>query len=139
VDVIYDGQCGFCTRLMRMCRAADLRQVLRFHDANARARVHQRFPALAGADFDNAMFLVTPSQRVYRGFFAVRRIVAAVPPLWLLLPLLYAPGSGWIGPKVYAWVARNRRRFGCESEACDPASAAARRTPMELTERGPGQ
>jgi len=119
VDVIYDGQCTFCVRLLRICRAADLRRVLHFHDANARAQVHARFPQLAGADFDNAMFVVAPSQRVSRGFFAVRRIAAAVPPMWPLLALLYFPGSRWAGPKVYAWVARNRRRFGCESDVCD--------------------
>jgi predicted DCC family thiol-disulfide oxidoreductase YuxK len=127
VDVIYDGQCGFCVRLMRICRAVDVRRVLRFHDTNARALIHARFPVLAGADFDNAMFVVTASRRVYRGFFAVRRIAAAVPPLWPLLPLLHLPGAGWIGPKVYAWVARNRHRFGCESDICDVRPAASRR------------
>jgi predicted DCC family thiol-disulfide oxidoreductase YuxK len=126
VDVIYDGQCGFCVRLMRMCRAVDVRRVLRFHDANTRAEVHARFPALAGADFDNAMFVVTASGRVYRGFFACRRIAAGVPPMWPLLPLLHLPGAGWIGPKVYAWIAGNRHRFGCQSDVCDVGASRPR-------------
>ena len=118
MDVIYDGQCGFCVRCVRLCRALDVRRVLRYDDATDRSGVHRRFPELAAADFDNAMFVVTPGRLVYRGFHAVRRIARAVPLMWPLLALLYFPGSGWLGPKVYAWVARNRRRFGCESDVC---------------------
>jgi predicted DCC family thiol-disulfide oxidoreductase YuxK len=127
VDVIYDGQCGFCIRSLRICRALDVRRVLRFHDANARGEVDARFPELAGADFDNAMFVVTASRRVFRGFFAFRRIARAVPLMWPLLGLLYLPGSSWFGPKAYAWVARNRRRFGCESDVCDVPDPLGRR------------
>lgn len=120
LDVIYDGQCGFCMRALRACRALDTRGVLRFHDANARQQIYEKFPELRDADFDNAMFVVTPERKVARGFFAFRRMTWALPPMWLLLPLFYLPGSGRIGPKVYAWIARNRSRFGCESDVCDP-------------------
>ena len=127
MDVIYDGQCSFCIRVLRICRTLDRRRTLRFHDANDRGQMHARFPELRGADVENAMFVVTPSRRVYRGFFAVRRIALAVPLMWPLLGLLHLPGSGWAGPKAYAWVARNRRRFGCESDACELPRADARR------------
>ena len=120
LDVIYDGQCGFCVRSLKVCRALDIRDSLRFHDANERQQVHAQFPELAGADFDHAMFAVTPQRRVARGFFAFRQMAWAVPPMWLLLPVLYSPGSAWLGPKAYAWVARNRHRFGCESDVCEP-------------------
>ena len=128
MDVIYDWQCGFCVRSVRFARALDVRGVLRYHDATDRADVHRRFPELAAADFDNAMFAVSPSRRAYRGFFAVRRMARAVPLMWPFLTLLYFPGSGWLGPKVYAWVARNRRRFGCESDVCAlPPSDSSRK------------
>lgn len=123
LDVIYDGQCGFCVRALRVCRALDLRGALRFHDANARAKVYSGFPELSDADFDNAMFAVAPDRSVTRGFFAFRRLLWESPPMWLFLPLFYFPGTGWIGPRIYAWVARNRRRFGCGSEVCDHASS----------------
>jgi predicted DCC family thiol-disulfide oxidoreductase YuxK len=119
LDVIYDGQCGFCIRALRVCRAFDTRGVLRFHDANARQQVYAEFPELRDADFENAMFVVTPKRDVTRGFFAFRRIARALPAMWIALPLLYFPGSRWIGPKVYAWIARNRSRFGCESDVCE--------------------
>ena len=119
LDVIYDGQCGFCIRSLKICRALDVRGRLRFHDATLRSQIDNDFPELAHADFENAMFTVTPDRRVHRGFFAFRRVALETPLMWLALPLLYFPGSSWIGPKVYGWVARNRSRFGCESEVCE--------------------
>lgn len=118
LDVIYDGRCGFCVRSLKVCRALDVRSALRFHDANARQQVLAVFPELAGADFENAMFVVAPGRRVTRGFFAFRRILWESPLMWPLLPLFYVPGSGALGPRVYAWVSSNRRRFGCESDVC---------------------
>jgi hypothetical protein len=56
---------------------------------------------------------------VTRGFFAFRRILWESPLMWPLIPLFYFPGAGIVGPRVYAWVARNRRRFGCESDVCE--------------------
>ena len=130
LHVIYDGQCGFCIRSLKICRALDVRGALRFHDANARQEVLAAFPELAEADFENAMFAVAPDRRVTRGFFAFRRILWESPPMWLLLPLFYFPGTGWIGPNVYAWIARNRRRLGCTTDACE--------LPAPRSGRGPG-
>ena len=119
LHVVYDGRCGFCVRSLKVCRALDVRGALSFHDATAREEVLVRFPELVHADFDNAMFVVAPDHSVTRGFFAFRRIARESPLMWPFLPLLYFPGSSAIGPRVYAWVARNRRRFGCESEVCE--------------------
>ena len=128
LDVIYDGQCGFCIRSLRICRALDVRGRLRFHDANARLQISAAFPELAHADVENAMFAVTPNRGVHRGFFAFRRLALECPPMWLALPVLYFPGTNWIGPKAYAWVAKNRSRFGCESEVCEmPPPSGSRR------------
>jgi len=38
------------------------------------------------------------------------------PLTWLLLPLFYVPGATYVGTRVYTWIARNRRRFGCQAE-----------------------
>lgn len=127
LHLIYDGQCGFCIRAMNVCRALDVRGALRFHDANARQEVVAAFPELKEADFENAMFAVDPDRRVTRGFFAFRRILRESPLMWLLVPLFYLPGTRWLGPKVYAWVARNRGRLGCETDACElPAERPGR-------------
>jgi predicted DCC family thiol-disulfide oxidoreductase YuxK len=128
LHVIYDDECGFCIRSLKVLRALDIGGQLRFYGASHFRRQpdphgtpegRERFPELANADLDSAMFAVGPDRMVARGFFAVRRIAREVPLLWPLLPLLYLPGSRILGPRVYAWVARNRGRFGCESEVCD--------------------
>jgi hypothetical protein len=41
-----------------------------------------------------------------------------LPVLWVLVPLMYAPGAQWAGTRVYAWVAANRARRLCEGDAC---------------------
>jgi predicted DCC family thiol-disulfide oxidoreductase YuxK len=122
LHVIYDDQCGFCIRSLKVCRALDVGRRLRFHGAAAVRRQREgtpAFPQLANADFENAMFAVAPDGSVTRGFFAFRRLVREVPLLWPLLVPLYFPGSALIGPRIYAWVARNRGRFGCKSELCE--------------------
>lgn len=132
LDVIYDGQCGFCVRSLRIARALDVRHCLRFYDANERNKTIERFPELLDADFENAMFAVSPDRETYRGFFAFRRIIWESPLTWVLIPLFYFPGASLIGPRAYAWIARNRRRFGCETDVCElpphsPSSLSAHR------------
>ena len=51
-------------------------------------------PERVGGFADDAMFAVTPEGRVYRGFFAVRRMLWVSPLTWLLLPFVHAPLSG---------------------------------------------
>lgn len=131
VYVIYDGQCRFCIRSLTLFRAADVLNVFRFHDAHDAASIATLFPELQGADFDNAMFVVTERRAVYRGFFAFRRMIWSSPLLWLLIPVFYFPGATPVGTRIYAWVAKNRLKFGCQSDACslpvrlpkDPSSA----------------
>ncbi|MEE2637947.1 MAG: DCC1-like thiol-disulfide oxidoreductase family protein [Acidobacteriota bacterium] len=106
--VIYDGACGLCARAVTVLRLLDTRRVLVAHDARDRVSVVHRFPVLEEGDLDDAMFVVSPDGRVHRGFFAFRRLLWTSPWLWLLLPVLYLPGAGVVGVRVYAWIARDR-------------------------------
>jgi predicted DCC family thiol-disulfide oxidoreductase YuxK len=118
LHLIYDGQCALCVRAANVARAVDRLGVLRFYDVHEQPNLEARFPMLRGADLDAALYVVTEGGRVYRGFFACRRLVWSSPLTWPLLPLFYFPGSGFLGARIYAWVARNRRAFGCSSPAC---------------------
>ncbi len=122
IDIVYDGQCGFCVRALGLVRRLARRSVFRFHDANDSEAVLARFPMLAGADTDLAMFAVTEEGLVYRGFFAFRRMLWASPWLAPLLPLFYAPGASILGPRIYAWIARRRRSLGCAAADCGIAA-----------------
>lgn len=113
VDVVYDGLCRFCVRSLDVVRRFDTRNAVRLHDANDAAAVRTRFPSLRDADFDEAMYAVDAAGRTYAGFFAFRRLARELPAAWPLLPLLHLPGAAAVGTRVYALVARNRRRLGC--------------------------
>ena len=125
LNVVYDGHCGFCIRALNVVRALDVRHALRFYDAH-QPETLERFPILREADLDEALYVVAEGEPPYRGFFAFRRMLWISPLMWLLIPLFYFPGAGLCGPRVYAWVARNRSRFGCGSEVCAlPTSSRA--------------
>jgi len=113
IDVVYDGLCRFCIRSLAVVRLLDLQGVLRLHDANDRAQVLRRFPMLRDVDLDAEMYVVDEQGRAYAGFYAFRRLARALPLAWPLVPLLHLPGVSAVGTRVYALVARNRRRLGC--------------------------
>lgn len=117
VHIIYDGHCGFCIRSLNAIGALDVRGVLRFHDLHE-SRTFDEFPNLRGADVEDAMYAVAEGETPQRGFFAFRRVLWSSPLMWPLLPLFYFPGVSFAGTRVYAWVARNRKSFGCESDFC---------------------
>ena len=118
IDIVYDGQCRFCVGALGRLRRMARRDVFRLHDANDGEGVLALFPMLAGADTAEAMFAITGQRKVFRGFFAFRRMLWASPWLFPLLPLFYAPGASLVGPRIYAWVAGRRRSLGCAAQAC---------------------
>jgi predicted DCC family thiol-disulfide oxidoreductase YuxK len=122
IDIIFDGQCGFCIRSLQIVRALDIRGVLRFHDAN-RPETLELFPELHGAALTEAMYARVQGEPPHRGFYAFRRLLWSSPLMWPLIPLFYFPGVSLPGERIYAWVARNRKDFGCESDLC-PLPAA---------------
>jgi predicted DCC family thiol-disulfide oxidoreductase YuxK len=136
IHIIYDGQCGFCVRSLKVARTSDVRGVFRFHDATDRARVEEQFPALQGVDLDSAMYVVADGGRTYRGFFAFRRLVWCSPFMWPLLLLFYFPGATLIGPRVYGWVARHRANLGCGSPLCPLPPPSGADHPRERAQEG---
>ena len=145
LDVIYDAQCRFCLRSLRLLEWLAGDRLFRLHDGNDRELVQAKFPVLARADTNDAMYVVTPRGEVFRGFFAFRRIMWESPRLYPFLPLFYAPGAGLVGPRMYAWVAKNRRNFGCSLDGAKvcaigprPAAAANAGSAQPMRERTEG-
>lgn len=119
VDIVYDGGCEFCRRALAVMRWLAHREIFWLHDASDRAALTERFPMLARADLDDAMFAIDADAGLTRGFFAFRRLIWESPWLYPLLLVFYCPGVSILGPAIYAWVARHRRRLGCAGGACD--------------------
>ena len=93
LKILYDAQCGFCRSSVKLLRSMDWWGRLDFAD---------------GPKLMNELRLIAPDGKTYGGFFAFRQLVWKLPLLYLMIPLVYFPGSGLIGPKVYHWVANNR-------------------------------
>lgn len=105
--IIYDGDCGFCRSSIRVLQVMDLWAKLEY------------VPGLKGL---SEMRLELPEGKSYGGFFAFRQLVWLLPMLYPIIPLVYFPGAGILGPIVYRWVARNRYLFpvshSCASGKC---------------------
>ncbi|HEX7019379.1 MAG TPA: DCC1-like thiol-disulfide oxidoreductase family protein [Gemmatimonadaceae bacterium] len=114
IAVIYDGDCGLCTRTAAgiagfdILRRVELCDLWRDWDA-----VSARYPALDQEACAIAMHAVESGGRLSQGFTAFRRLLWYVPVGWLLLPIFYVPGIRPVGERVYAWVAARRARTAC--------------------------
>jgi predicted DCC family thiol-disulfide oxidoreductase YuxK len=107
MEMIYDGDCGFCVRSMAWFLAFD--GVAQIRVRNFRT---DPSPVVSNASLQSALFTVLPDGRALPGFEAYRYVVIRVPGLWWLAPLFYIPGvSRLFGHSIYNWVAANRSRL----------------------------
>lgn len=118
LHILYDADCALCARTMKLLKKLDAFN--RFDPVSSREceRISRNPGVRIPADLDQAMYVIAPDGRAWRGFFGFRRLLFDSPWLWPLLPIFYFPGASWAGPKVYSWVARNRRRLGCSGTLC---------------------
>lgn len=123
--VLYDGHCRFCKAQMKNLLVLARRgaiEPLSFQDEG----VLDRFAGLTHEACMEAMHLVTPEGRVFRGMEAAARAVATRPVLGLVAWLYYLPGLRQLLDAAYRWIARRRYAIagrelasgGCDSDAC---------------------
>ena len=115
LTLIFDGECGFCTRSARFVRALDRSgrvTVVPFQKPGV--------PAAAGltrAECEGAAWAVTPAGQRYAGAAAVIALAVALrtrlPLVVYQLPLIH-PLADWI----YAWVAANRQHLPGDTPYC---------------------
>jgi predicted DCC family thiol-disulfide oxidoreductase YuxK len=107
MEMIYDGNCGFCKRSMAWFLAFDGLQQIQIRNFRTSSS-----PVVSDERVEKALFLVVPDQRALPGFDAYRYVVLRVPGLWWLVPLFYVPVfSGLFGRPIYNWIAANRSRL----------------------------
>lgn len=124
--LVYDGYCPLCIRTMTQLDELDGAKRLRYVDLEREtARARELLPGVSLEDMREEMAVVTPDGRALRGFFAFREISRRLVLLWPLAPLMYAPGSAWVGTRVYAWVAANRARRLCDGDSCSVHGSSA--------------
>ena len=113
--VIFDGDCGFCQRSVRLGRSLDWLCKIDWR-ARLEPGLRNKFPQVSSEETQNRMVSIRPDGKTYGGFFAVRDIAIRLPLTFLPAILLYIPGVSLLGVPAYRWIAKNRHRFGGRPE-----------------------
>lgn len=115
--VIFDGECGFCQRSIKLGKRLDW-----LHRMDWRARLEpglkETFPQLSGEETQRRMVSIRKDGKTYGGFFAVRDIMVHLPLTFVPALILYVPGISLLGVPVYQWIATHRHHFGGKSDSC---------------------
>jgi len=104
MEMIYDGECGFCKRAMASFLAYDGLGQITVRDYRTNPS-----PVVSSEKVDKALYLVTEDEKALPGFDAYRYVVLRVPGLWWQVPFFYIPVfSKLFGRPIYNWIAANR-------------------------------
>jgi len=107
MEMIYDGNCGFCKRSMAWFLAFDGLRQIQVRDFRTKPS-----PIVSDERMLKALHLVRPDGRAMPGFEAYRYVVLRVPGLWWQIPFFYVPVfSRLLGHPIYNWIAANRSRL----------------------------
>lgn len=105
--LFYDGACRFCVASAERLRGLDTAHRLRMVDFRAPGAT-EGVSGFDAARAEQELLLLTPEGRWLGGFDAFRWLSGQLPTLWVVAPVLHFPGMGWLGRRIYAWVADHR-------------------------------
>ena len=120
--LVYDADCGFCTRSVRFIeRWVDRRQR---YDVRPWQSLDLAAVGLTAQDCDEAAQFITADGRVLSGHRAIATAATHGAPGWRPVGhLLLAPGISWVAARTYRWVAAHRHRLPGGTAACARPSA----------------
>jgi len=131
--LIFDGYCGFCTRTVGWLLWLDRRNriaALPYQAGHVAARYE-----LSAQDCDQAAWAITPDGCRHRGAGAINAALGGALGTGLPLVLYRLPGMRRFQETVYAWVARNRRRFRGVTPWCAANPQAGCSSPVMAASR----
>jgi len=120
-DIFMDGSCSFCRWTQAKVEPYDSGSRLRFLDYNDPAIAAQApFPR---AELDDEMHVRTPGGVWLKGFEAWLAVLRVLPKLAWIGRIAGTPPMRWMGPPIYAFVARHRYSLPgaparCETDSC---------------------
>jgi len=104
MEMIYDGDCGFCKRAMAAFLAFDGLKQIQVRDYRTNPS-----PIVSSDKLDKALYLVTENKKALPGFDAYQYAVLRTPGLWWQIPFFYVPiFSKMFGRPIYNWIAAHR-------------------------------
>ncbi len=124
--VLYDGECGFCTRSVALLERLDWFGRL---DALRIAEVDPARLPVSPELLEREMGLVDEAGEVWYGADAFAELSVRTPLLWPMAVALRVPGVLPLSRPLYRFVARHRRHLGCRTDgtcALPPAQGGDR-------------
>ena len=112
MTVIYDGDCGVCTRLAHALQRLDTRGTFEVLTSQAPG-VPDRFPWIPPGAYRDSLQLVEEGGRTWQGAAAVERILDLLPRGRWITWVFSLPFARPLAERFYRWFARNRYRLGC--------------------------
>lgn len=108
--ILYDGSCGFCKWSVEKLMKMDLFCTLEYKNFYDYLDSDKTLPAgLTSDQVMKRLYLVEGGSDTYGGYVAFRRICWFMPMMFPLIPIIFFPGMGIIGPWLYDLVAKNRK------------------------------
>ncbi|WP_239254234.1 thiol-disulfide oxidoreductase DCC family protein [Listeria ilorinensis] len=104
--VLYDEKCSFCQLSKRVMEKLDWQKKLLFFPLQA-----YKGTILEPEQLKQTLHVVRSNGRVYRGFYAIRRILTRLPLLKVPSMLCYLPLVPRFGEAAYRFVAKRRHRI----------------------------
>lgn len=112
LTAIYDGRCVICNTTRRVVTVLDWFGQIEFLDLHRQETVAERYPFIDHEQAMGEIHVVDARARVFAGFAGTRRMLRSLPLGWPLYVLLRLPIiGGWLGPRVYRFIAHNRYRI----------------------------
>jgi len=114
LDIVFDGECGFCTRAANWLIAKDPQRRLALHPLQ-RAGVLERFE-LTTVDVSSSVWAFervsgAARPRRIRGAAAIMRAIDVARGGRSMERIMRIPGVRWLAERVYRWVAAHRSRL----------------------------
>jgi predicted DCC family thiol-disulfide oxidoreductase YuxK len=118
--IFYDGNCTLCKETKRIFTKLDWLDKTEWKSIQ-QIENEKKYSFLNEQDLKKEMHLVTRKGKVFKGFFAVRRLAIFFPLTVFLGLLAYIPFFSLIGVPLYRYVAKNRHKFlraKCKDGSC---------------------
>jgi predicted DCC family thiol-disulfide oxidoreductase YuxK len=140
LTVLYDGDCGFCSRTRKIFRSFEFGDAFRWTPYQTAKDLH----GISVEALQKRVHLVV-NGRIFSGFAAFQKLLLYNPVTYLVLTvpmtiaeyfrvqrwpvvvllILFSPIASPVGEAVYNWIARNRHRLSVAASCSTPQSPAS--------------
>lgn len=119
---LYDNSCSLCKETKKWLEKLDILKRIEWVSLQEYEKQnHSTSFSFSKEDLRKELHIIDQKGKVYKGFFAVRKLLVTSPLTIIIGVLLYIPFASFIGVPIYEWIAKNRHRFlrkNCSDGSC---------------------